>query len=165
MVQSASTVVTGDFNGDGIPDLAFVGPLVTVMLGDGTGNYTMATGSPFNAGDGSLSGQFSVLVQDFNGDGIPDLLVGVNGGVSIFLGNGNGTFTAATGSPIAISGFQVYSTPLVAGDFNFCPGISYFAAFTTQGVIVCLGNGDGTFKTAIQTGSGISGGFVSATVG
>ena len=37
-------------------------------------------------------------------------------------------------------------------DFNG-DGIPDFAAFTTQGVIVCLGNGDGTFKTAIQTGS------------
>src|SRR5262249_42489228 len=47
------SVAVGDFNGDGKPDLAlanFVSDNVTILLGDGSGGFTQAVGSPVNAG-------------------------------------------------------------------------------------------------------------------
>lgn len=67
-----SFVVTTDFNGDGKLDWAGLGDSgVIVYLGDGTGAFTAAPGSPF-----AIAGApFAIAVGDFNGDGEPDLAV------------------------------------------------------------------------------------------
>src|SRR5262249_48274808 len=90
-----------DFNGDGIPDLAVAnegtGPNYTngglsVLFGNGDGTFQPAT--PYAAGGRPLS----VVVGDFNRDGVPDLAV-TNylppGTVSALRGNGDGTFQPA----------------------------------------------------------------------
>ena len=91
-------------------------------------------------------------MSDFNGDGIPDLAVANwdDTTVTILLGNGDGTFTAATTSPEIDS-----PTSVTVGDFNgdgkadlavTCGNFNFLAIF--------LGKGDGTFtqKTIIPTG-------------
>src|SRR5262245_11287671 len=63
-------VAIGDLNGDGKPDLATVNissDHVTVLLGNGSGGFSAAAGSPFAAGDGPSS----VAIGDLNGDGEP----------------------------------------------------------------------------------------------
>jgi hypothetical protein len=109
-------VAEGDFNGDGKLDLAIVNAAsntVTVLLGNGTGGFTAAPGSPFPVGTGP---QF-VVVGDFNEDGKPDLAIANSFGnnVTVLLGNGAGGFTAAPGSP-----FPAGAVPssLAVGDFN-----------------------------------------------
>jgi hypothetical protein len=72
---------------------------VHVLLGDGAGNFTEDTGSPFSVGQGPQD----VTVTDLNGDSTLDLAV-VNADdntVSVLYGNGSGGFTAAPGSPYA----------------------------------------------------------------
>ncbi len=111
----------GDFNGDGIQDLAVSNQgtnNITVLLGNGAGGFTAAAGSPFATG---TNPQFLVL-GDFNADGIQDLAVANNGtaidgsaNLTVLLGNGAGGFTAAAGSPFAV-GANPEST--VVGDFN-----------------------------------------------
>ena len=72
--QSPFAVAVGDFNGDGHADLAVANEgsdTVTILLGDGSGHFTTATGSPIAVGDNP----FGLAVGDFNGDGIADLAV------------------------------------------------------------------------------------------
>ena len=108
-------LVTGDFNGDGKPDLAVANENdnnVTVLLGDGSGGFTAAPGSPFPAGLVPIG----LAIADFNGDGKPDLaVVNVRGNnVSLLLGNGSGAFTPSANT------FPVGATPVCirAADFN-----------------------------------------------
>ena len=68
-----ASVAVGDFNGDGFQDLAAANTgsnNVTVLLGNGLGGFTSADGSPFAVGGGPSF----VVVGDFNGDGIQDLM-------------------------------------------------------------------------------------------
>ena len=139
-------VATGDFNGDGIQDLAFANQStnnVVVMLGNGTGGFAQAPNSPFSAG----TAPFALVVGDFNGDGHLDIATANQGSnnVTVLLGNGAGGFTAAAGSPFSAG---VSPDTLAVGDFNG-DGIQDLAVpgFTTNNVAVLLGNGSGGFTT------------------
>jgi FG-GAP-like repeat len=87
-----------------------------------------------------------VKIGDFNDDGCPDLAVtnGQNNTVSILLGNGDGTFTRAPGSPIPV-GAVPYFTAIA--DFNK-DGFADIAVTNNADntVSILLGKGDGTFS-------------------
>ncbi len=95
-------VSVGDFNRDGIDDLAVgneaaasptdIYSRISILLGSGNGSFSIA--SNFNVG-GYPAG---VTVGDFNRDGIDDLAVGGydSNNISIALGIGNGSFGTAT---------------------------------------------------------------------
>ena len=83
-----------------------------------------------------------VAVADLNGDGIPDVVAaGVYGGVTVFLGNGDGTLKPG----VYHSGFSSYGGHVVVGDFNG-DGVPDLAVAGADEVGVFLGNGDGTFQ-------------------
>src|SRR5262249_8747860 len=105
--------VVADFNGDGRPDLA-IGNAgsnnVSILLNNGNSTFTPATGSPVAAGLNPRA----VAAGDLNGDGHIDIVT-ANASVntlSVLLGNGDGTFTPATGSPIASGGSVPFSVVL-----------------------------------------------------
>jgi hypothetical protein len=116
--KDPASVAVGDFNGDGIPDLAVANSrdgTVSVLLGDGHGGFSPAASSPFPVGADPLS----VAVGDFNRDGIPDLAVAnyLSHSVSVLLGDGHGGFSPAASSPFPI-GTSVGPESLAVGDFN-----------------------------------------------
>ena len=90
-------VAAGDFNGDGIVDLAVAtgNNSISVLLGEGDGTFPTHVEYP---APGHPS---SVLVGDFNGDGKLDIasVDPYQSEISILLGNGDGTFRASSGVP------------------------------------------------------------------
>jgi hypothetical protein len=108
-------VVSADFDGDGLPDLAAVqysesnvdNSAVKVLLGNADGTFRPALHSP--------TGKYpqSLAFGDFDGDGNLDLATANASDVSVLRGNGDGTFQAP-------SNFGIGSNPssVAAGDFN-----------------------------------------------
>jgi hypothetical protein len=145
-----SAVAVGDFNGDGIPDLAVTNQAsntATIFLGNGDGTFT-ATASPVTSYTPA-----SVAVGDFNGDGNADLAV-VNlesDSVTILVGDGKGAFTAEPASPATGSS----PNSVAVGDFNG-DGIQDLAVtnLDSNSVTILLGNGDGTFSPAASPATG-----------
>jgi tetratricopeptide (TPR) repeat protein len=74
---------------------------ISVLLGNGDGTFVEAPGSPMTVGKDPSS----VVVADFNNDGALDLAVTNKGdnSISLFEGNGDGTFTEFPGSPFKLT--------------------------------------------------------------
>jgi hypothetical protein len=144
-----SGIVAGDFTGDGHLDLAAANSGssdVSVLLGNGNGTFqpqvTYAVGaapSALVAGDFTGNGRLDLAVAYTNGNSQDQ------GGVSILLGNGNGTFQPPVSYPVG-------RTPdsIVAGDFSGDGRTDLAVAnFLQSDVSVLLGNGDGSFQPQV----------------
>ncbi len=136
-------IITADFNGDHIPDIATVNSdtnTVSVLINNGDGTFRPHLDFATGPGPNGLA------AVDWNGDGKMDLVVS-NGGaadaahsVSILLGNGDGTFQPhhdIIGAPHANS--------IAVGDFNGDgnPDIATSSNNPVNAVLVTLGNGKG----------------------
>jgi len=142
-------IATGDFNGDGIPDFVASnyfqdGGSPTIFLGKGDGTFTfMPVSFPLDYFP------TSVLVADFNGDGVLDLAFSDLSGVEIALGNGDGTFTETAASPIPVP-FELYS--LKVGDFDHDGKVDIAGVDNYEDqIVLLLGGGDGTFTVTATT--------------
>src|SRR6201999_3002052 len=110
------SVAIGDFNQDGIPDLAstnYDNYTASIFIGNGDG--TFQTPVPYHV---PLSNTQSVQVADFNGDGLADLAVssGYPQSLAVLFNYGNGTF-----GPAVITGAENFFYPsgnLAIADFN-----------------------------------------------
>lgn len=135
---SPIAIKAADFNADGIPDLAVLNRsdgTVSVLLGNGDGSFTPAPGSPISVG-GDLS---DLAVGDFDGDGRPDIAVADSQAntVSVLVGNGDGTFSAAAGAPESTGGNP---DALAVGSFRGAGPDLAVANFADGTVSVLLNN-------------------------
>jgi hypothetical protein len=131
-VQIPADVVTGDFNGDGVPD-RLVG-----AVGQ-TGGGTSAGSSAEDGATAQTEGGFNPIVTK-RGDGSGVVLPG-SGVVTISLSDGHGGFTA----PVTID-VGPDATGLTVTDVNH-DGHSDLLVGTASGTqFMLLGNGDGTFQ-------------------
>jgi hypothetical protein len=116
--------------------------------------FAQSFGSPTFVPVGVNTAPTAVAVGDFNGDGIPDLIVTNRGSnnVSVFLGKGDGTFAGLTNSA---SGSEPSS--IAVADFNSDGKLDVAVANNGDNTIsVLFGNGDGTFQAPVNytVGSG-----------
>jgi hypothetical protein len=140
----------GDFNRDGIADLAVVDPwsqTLRVLLGNGDGTFIVQAAHPatgFNPLD--------IAIGDFNGDGRLDLIVcnafGPGNSLSattlnVFLGNGDGTFAKVADVPISGGAEQIFAADF-DGDGKLDLAVNH-PGVAPDVLEVLSGNGDGTF--------------------
>ncbi len=152
-------VALGDFNGDSNMDLVVANSLtnsVAIFLGNAQAQFTI--GATYGVG---IDPEF-VTTADLNGDGKLDIVVvckgnaSTPGSVRILLGNGDGTFAAATPLTPGLA-------PIAAavGDFNNDTKLDL--AIVDEGddtnpsvVAVYLGIGDGSFQGPTDYNVGVS---------
>jgi len=157
-----SAVAVGDFNGDGKPDLVTAnspyGSDVSVLLGNGDGTFQPARN--FAAAPGPEVALFpSVAVGDFNGDGKLDIVETTYSGVSMLLGNGDGTFQPPLTFQLplgqlplsmAVADLNGDGKPdlVLTGTNSYLGPYAYAGPSGANYLNVMLGNGDGTFSDA-----------------
>lgn len=102
-------VAIGDVNADGKMDLAIINSPastadrtgtngLTVLLGNGTGKFSMLRGSPYNAG--KIPNR--VAIGDVNGDGVNDIVTSDNGGDNIYIFLANRAGMALLAVPVKV---------------------------------------------------------------
>ena len=150
VVAAAPTAFcASDLNNDGMADLAVASGAggVTVLLGYGDGTLQQA---PLYE---TITGADKVCTSDFDLDGNPDIAVTgeLSTAVSVLLGNGDATLQAQMTHDV---GEQC--TGLCTSDFDR-DGIPDLALLA-DGLVLLIGNGDGTFLEGgtIDLGSGYS---------
>ena len=145
------SVASGDFNGDGVPDVVVgqqgnngsTGVVVYLAKGDGT----FFPGVSYGA---SAQLRF-VAVADFNGDGKLDIAaIDKAGLVQILLGDGDGSFSIGAEYPTD-PGNSPDPQNVVTGDFNHDGKMDLAVANPNTGTVgVLLGHGDGTFASVVS---------------
>ena len=131
--------LVADVNRDGNPDLVFVGNPIFVMLGNGNGTFQNAITGPV------VLIQARSTVNDFDGDGAPDIVVATYSGIAFLKGNGDGTFQNPVYSVFASLFGGEFQVEDVNGDGKL--------DLVSTGVFVFLGNGDGTFRSPFYYGA------------
>jgi hypothetical protein len=147
-----------DLDGDGDPDAVIANGNFnsgfSVLLNDGNGNF----GTPAQYTTGFES--WDIVVADFTGDNIPDVIVSNRGAtfngtsVSLFPGNGNGTFGTKTNYSVGIG-----PVGLTAADFN-ADGYMDLAVANNGGfgsgttVSILMNNTSGGFNASLTVPAG-----------
>lgn len=154
----------GNFNDDKNLDLVGVFPAnsaASVFFGNGNGTFQPAIVS-------SVPGKSPLAVDDFNGDGFSDLLLGSNSGqglgtLYVMLNDGAGHFSPV--STYVGPGTPLFAVQDLNGDGH--PDIAMLSLEYPFTIDVLLNNGNGTFtpgKTYVSDGKPISIGLLAADV-
>ena len=138
--ESPTQAAVGDFNRDGANDVVFLtNNGFCVALGNGDGSFAPGICTDTDHGHP----QTGLAVGDFDLDGNLDLVLGSGGikGLTVVLGNGDGTFKAAQKYSIA----EVDS--IATADLN---GDGKLDLAILPGARILFGNGDGTFTQSAK---------------
>jgi hypothetical protein len=163
------SLYAADFNRDGkldlfLPPYPATGDQPIILLGNGDGTFRQHREvATFDTSSFTIARGWAV--GDFNGDGILDLVTGLNGNApdgsfvsqwSVLLGSSDGTFRRGPSGPLPF-GVRWVAT----GDFNgdgkldlaFAMGIGAGSDTGSAELTILPGNGDGSFRLGGQYAS------------
>jgi len=179
LIESPYQGVTGDFNGDGKPDvISFTQGTVYVLLGDGTGKLSLAHTYVLPATIQTLA------TASLRNNGLLDLVIitidsSGDWTLNVMLGNGDGSFGSPASYPqgvpfdqsgpsIALADFNGDHFPDLAvisngqlevflgkGDGTFGPPASYFAGSEPGSLLTADFNNDGNVDVAVSSEAGL----------
>jgi FG-GAP-like repeat/Protein of unknown function, DUF417 len=179
--DDARMTAVADFNRDDIADIAQVLPgdgselaTLKISLGNASGGFRSLSSAPVLGRTPK-----AIAAADFNGDGIPDLVVGDDdGSLKLFLGDGTGNFAPAPdvarldsvvsiavadfngdGRPdVAVSDWRAGSVSILLGDGKGAFRLGWLFRLPTRGNVARVSaadfNGDGIPDLAIIYGDG-----------
>ena len=146
---AANALISADFDGDGIDDVAVAASgtgqnpgTVTVLFGGRGGKYPDPKSFP------TCSAPRVLLKGDFNGDSKPDLAAICGSQITLLINAGGGDFRAAL-AVTPVSGLTAASVADFDGDGNDDLAVSYGLNSAWGGGAILRGKSDGTFQTAV----------------
>jgi len=159
-LSAPSAIAVGDFNGDGILDLAVTDSAnnsVAILFGKNDGSFTSPVTYPTESGTTPVGIPVALLATDIDGDGVLDLAVvnqgngSVPGSVSILLGRsvngvGDGTFAAPTSYSVGLKPTAIASADLNADG----PPDLVITNQSDNSVSILLQNADHTFTAKLD---------------
>jgi hypothetical protein len=158
--QSGPIAVTSaDFNQDGFPDLAILNQTtnnITIYLGTGNGTFKLASNTPLATGNfpvaiasGTLAGSTGPALAIANQN---------DNTVTVYFGNGEGAFTAASQSPLAVG---TAPAGIAIGDFADTSFGGIAVTNQVSGTVIgFLDEGTGTFSSTLGLSVGTDPGAI-----
>lgn len=144
--SSVAPLVSGDFNGDGLTDIARAGPSgVVAYVSSGAGFALFTSLHDLGISQGYFDAWTAPLISgDFNGDGLSDLARVHSTGINIFVSTGSAFVYLQKYQDLSPNyGYpNGEATPLIAGDWNG-DGLTDLARAHQTGIVSIVASSQG----------------------
>ena len=145
-------LISADLLANGKKDLVTSAGIV--LLGNGNGTFTQSATQAFPTPTATSEFGPNVVAADFNNDGKLDLAEDNGESIAVYLGKGDGTFTADGGYAAIDNTGYLFGTDLDGdGNIDLFSGLARSGGFggdqfEMNQAYALMGNGDGTFRGA-----------------